>query len=79
VVSGRLDPNVAPFVLAPYLTVPLPAYVSFFSALSRHGMIEQIPGNPREGDLRLGLRPRRSRRPGFFPELSLPGGSAALA
>jgi len=38
-----LDPKVAPFVVAPYLTGPLPAYVSFFSALSRHGMIEQIP------------------------------------
>lgn len=38
-----LDPNVAPFVVPPYLTAPLPAYVSFFSALSRHEMIEQIP------------------------------------
>ncbi len=38
-----LDPNVAPFVAAPYLTAPLPAYVSFFSALSHHEMIEQIP------------------------------------
>lgn len=38
-----LDPNVAPFVVAPYLTAPLPAYVSFFSALSHHEMIEQIP------------------------------------
>lgn len=38
-----LDPNVASFVVAPYLTAPLPAYVSFFSALSHHEMIEQIP------------------------------------
>lgn len=38
-----LDPGVAPFVVAPYLTSPFPAYVSFFSALSRHGLIEQIP------------------------------------
>jgi predicted transcriptional regulator of viral defense system len=38
-----LDPNVAPFVAVPYLTAPLPAYVSFFSALSHHEMIEQIP------------------------------------
>jgi predicted transcriptional regulator of viral defense system len=38
-----LDPDVAPFVVAPYLTAPFPAYVSFFSALSRHDMIEQIP------------------------------------
>lgn len=38
-----LDPDVAPFAVAPYLTAPLPAYVSFFSALSHHEMIEQIP------------------------------------
>jgi predicted transcriptional regulator of viral defense system len=38
-----LDPDVAPFVVAPYLTAPFPAYVSFWSALSRHEMIEQIP------------------------------------
>lgn len=38
-----LDPNVDPFVVAPYLTAPFPAYVSFWSALARHDMIEQIP------------------------------------
>jgi predicted transcriptional regulator of viral defense system len=38
-----LDRNIEPFVVAPYLTAPFPAYVSFWSALSRHGMIEQIP------------------------------------
>ncbi len=38
-----LDPDVAPFVVVPYLTAPFPAYVSFFSALSHHDMIEQIP------------------------------------
>jgi predicted transcriptional regulator of viral defense system len=38
-----LDPNIEPFAVAPYLTAPFPAYVSFWSALSRHGMIEQIP------------------------------------
>lgn len=38
-----LDPNLDPFVLAPYLTAPDPAYVSFWSALAHHGMIEQIP------------------------------------
>ncbi len=32
-----------PFSVAPYLTAPFPAYVSFWSALARHGMIEQIP------------------------------------
>jgi predicted transcriptional regulator of viral defense system len=35
--------DVEPVSLAPYLTVPFPAYVSFWSALARHGMIEQIP------------------------------------
>jgi predicted transcriptional regulator of viral defense system len=37
------DPEIEPFVLAPYLTAPEPAYVSFWSALARLGMIEQIP------------------------------------
>jgi predicted transcriptional regulator of viral defense system len=35
--------DVDPFVVPPYLTAPLPAYISFWSALARHGMIEQIP------------------------------------
>lgn len=38
-----LDPNLDPFVPPPFLTAPLPAYVSFWSALAHHGMIEQIP------------------------------------
>lgn len=38
-----LDPDIEPFVVAPYLTAPFPAYVSYWSALSHHGMIEQIP------------------------------------
>ena len=32
-----------PFSVPPYLTAPFPAYVSGWSALARHGMIEQIP------------------------------------
>ncbi len=32
-----------PFVVPPYLTAPFPAYVSLWSALARHDMIEQIP------------------------------------
>jgi predicted transcriptional regulator of viral defense system len=39
-----LDTELDPFALAPYLTAPLPAYVSSFSALAAHAMIEQIPG-----------------------------------
>jgi predicted transcriptional regulator of viral defense system len=38
-----LDRNADPFAAAPYLTAPFPAYVSFWSALARHDMIEQIP------------------------------------
>lgn len=38
-----LDADLDPLVLPPYLTAPLPAYVSFWSALAHHGMIEQIP------------------------------------
>lgn len=38
-----LDPQIDPYVVAPFLTAPLPAYVSFASALSHHEMIEQIP------------------------------------
>lgn len=38
-----LRSDLDPFVAPPYLTAPLPAYVSFWSALSHHGMIEQIP------------------------------------
>jgi predicted transcriptional regulator of viral defense system len=38
-----IDLDVAPAVLAPYLTAPYPSYVSLFSALAQHGMIEQIP------------------------------------
>lgn len=38
-----LRPDVDLFTLPPYLTAPFPAYVSFWSALARHGMIEQVP------------------------------------
>ncbi len=38
-----LDPRIDPFAVGPFLTAPFPAYVSFASALSHHGMIEQIP------------------------------------
>lgn len=39
--TTRID--IDPFVLPPFLTSPYPAYVSFWTALARHGMIEQIP------------------------------------
>jgi predicted transcriptional regulator of viral defense system len=38
-----LDPDIEPFALAHFLTAPFPAYVSLWSALARHGLIEQIP------------------------------------
>lgn len=37
--SGRIDPT----LVLPVLTNPFPSYVSGWSALSHHGMIEQIP------------------------------------
>jgi predicted transcriptional regulator of viral defense system len=51
-----LDPNLDPFVLAPYLTAPDPAYVSYWSALARHGMIEQIPRQVYVASLHLPAR-----------------------
>lgn len=38
-----LKTDIEPFAVAPFLTAPFPAYVSFWSALARHGLIEQIP------------------------------------
>lgn len=38
-----LGRDVDPFTVPPYLTAPFPAYVSLWSALARHGMIEQVP------------------------------------
>lgn len=38
-----LRPDMEPFALPAYLTAPFPAYVSLWSALARHGMIEQTP------------------------------------
>jgi predicted transcriptional regulator of viral defense system len=38
-----LDPEIDPFAIGPYLTAPRPAYVSLWSALAKHGMIDQIP------------------------------------
>ncbi|MGH2914545.1 MAG: type IV toxin-antitoxin system AbiEi family antitoxin domain-containing protein [Solirubrobacteraceae bacterium] len=38
-----LDPAAPKAVIAPYLTAPYAAYVSLWSALAHHGMIEQIP------------------------------------
>lgn len=38
-----LAPGIPPFAVAPFLTAPFPAYVSFWSAFAYHQMIEQIP------------------------------------
>lgn len=38
-----LRADTEPFAVPAYLTAPYPAYVSLWSALARHGMIEQIP------------------------------------
>jgi predicted transcriptional regulator of viral defense system len=51
-----LDPEIEPRSVGPYLTAPLPSYVSLFSALAEHGMIEQVP---RQISLVSLARPRR--------------------
>jgi predicted transcriptional regulator of viral defense system len=51
-----LDPKIEPRVVGPYLTNPFPSYVSLFSALAEHEMIEQIP---RQISLVSLARPRR--------------------
>lgn len=38
-----LSPDIDPMTVPPFLTSPNPAYVSFWSALHHHHMIEQIP------------------------------------
>lgn len=38
-----IDRNADRAVIVPYLTRPFPSYISLWSALSRFGMIEQIP------------------------------------
>ena len=38
-----LETEIDPLRVPPYLTAPYPAYISFWSALARHGMIEQVP------------------------------------
>lgn len=38
-----MDMDIEPFAVAPYLTAPYPAYVSLWTALSEHDMIEQVP------------------------------------
>jgi predicted transcriptional regulator of viral defense system len=51
-----LDPEIELRLVGPYLTAPLPSYISLFSALAEHGMIEQIP---RQISLVSLARPRR--------------------
>lgn len=51
-----LDSEIEPFAVGPYLTAPLPSYVSLWSALAAHGTIEQVP---RQISLISLARPRR--------------------
>lgn len=63
-----------PFVLPPYLTAPFPSYVSFWSALARHGIIEQVPrqifvaslGRPRRVPTSIGTYSIHHLAPGLF-------------
>lgn len=40
---NQLVDDLNPFEAVPYLTAPWPSYVSLYSALADHGMIEEIP------------------------------------
>jgi predicted transcriptional regulator of viral defense system len=51
-----VEADIEPFAIGPYLTAPLPSYVSLWSALADHGMIEQVP---RQISLVSLARPRR--------------------
>lgn len=51
-----LTTDIEPFVVTPFLTAPFPAYVSVWSALSYHDMIEQIPREVSVASLSRGRR-----------------------
>lgn len=38
-----LSPLTDPYILPPYLTAPYPSYISTWTALYHHGMIDQVP------------------------------------
>ena len=69
-----VDPPVEPLLLPEYLTTPLPAYVSFQSALFLHGLISQVPeviyvaslARTRRIKTRLGTFSIHRLAPGFF-------------
>ncbi len=69
-----IDPPVEPLLLPEYLTAPLPAYVSFQTALFLRGMIRQIPEviyvasltQTRRVKTRLGTFSIHRLAPGFF-------------
>lgn len=69
-----LRDDLDPFVLSPYLTAPFPSYVSFWSALARHGVIEQMPrqvfvaslGKPRRLTTRVGTYSIHHLAPDLF-------------
>lgn len=68
------DPAFSRHALVPFLSGTHPAYVSFFSALRLHGMIEQIPqmiyaattAHSRRVDTPLGTYSFHRLAPGFF-------------
>lgn len=69
-----LDPAVRPFAVAPHLTAPYPAYVSLWSALAHHGLIEQVPrrisvaslSRPRKIETAIGAYDVHQLVPGLF-------------
>lgn len=40
-----ISSGIDPYVLPPYLTAPFPSYISTWTALYHHGMVDQIPRN----------------------------------
>lgn len=82
-----LEPEIEPRVAAPYLTAPFPSYVSLFSALAEHGMIEQLPrqislvslGRPRRIPTSLGVYVVHQIAPALFGGFEGSGRSGYLA
>jgi predicted transcriptional regulator of viral defense system len=83
-----LEPGLDPLTLAEHLAAPLPAYVSFQSALFLHGMVSQIPqviyvaslGRTRRVRTSFGTFSIHRLSPGFFGGFdTLPGTEVHLA
>jgi hypothetical protein len=61
-------------MVGPYLTAPLPSYVSLFSALAEHGGAQRQPGPAGEALFDLVYVRAAAGSRAYPPELSLPEG-----